>query len=150
SYLEKYPELGPGSELPAKLVYEEYRIRHLYGDKPNLEKYRNRFPVQFTELEQFLREAPVETLSFAVDQAPSANQDTRVVPVEATPVQSRPSQTAKPGTTTANVNNLMLQLGGAYVLNKRIGSGSYGEVWKAEARGGVEVAVKVITRPIEQ
>lgn len=31
-----------------------------------------------------------------------------------------------------------------YRLLKRIGKGSYGEVWKAEAPGGVEVAVKII------
>src|SRR5262249_11275298 len=32
---------------------------------------------------------------------------------------------------------------------KRLGSGSFGEVWRAEAPGGVEVAVKIIHRPCE-
>src|SRR5436309_5373142 len=27
-YLEKYPDLGPRQELPAALVYQEYRQRH--------------------------------------------------------------------------------------------------------------------------
>ncbi len=35
-----------------------------------------------------------------------------------------------------------------YKLIQRIGAGTFGEVWRAEAPGGVEVAVKVIFRPI--
>jgi hypothetical protein len=35
-----------------------------------------------------------------------------------------------------------------YKLVQRIGAGTFGEVWRAEAPGGVEVAVKVIFRPI--
>jgi hypothetical protein len=36
-----------------------------------------------------------------------------------------------------------------YRLLKRIGSGSYGEVWRAAAPGDVEVAVKIISRPLD-
>lgn len=36
----------------------------------------------------------------------------------------------------------------AYKLVQRIGAGTFGEVWRAEAPGGVEVAVKIIFRPI--
>src|SRR5207302_1801116 len=35
-----------------------------------------------------------------------------------------------------------------YRLLKRIGSGTFGEVWKAEAPGGAEVAVKIIARSL--
>jgi serine/threonine protein kinase/lipoprotein NlpI len=38
-------------------------------------------------------------------------------------------------------------VGGGYRLVSRIGSGGFGEVWRAEAPGGVEVAIKVIFRP---
>jgi len=37
---------------------------------------------------------------------------------------------------------------GGYRLIKRIGRGGYGEVWQAEAPGGVDVAIKVIFRPL--
>lgn len=37
---------------------------------------------------------------------------------------------------------------GGYRLVKRIGRGGYGEVWQAEAPGGVDVAIKVIFRPL--
>jgi serine/threonine protein kinase len=43
----------------------------------------------------------------------------------------------------------MLPIGGGYKLLKRIGSGTFGEVWSAEAPGGVPVAVKVLIRPVD-
>ena len=38
---------------------------------------------------------------------------------------------------------------GGYHLLKRLGSGALGEVWKAEAPGGVEVAIKRLSRTLE-
>jgi eukaryotic-like serine/threonine-protein kinase len=43
-----------------------------------------------------------------------------------------------------------MDIGGGYRLLQRIGSGGFGEVWRAEAPGGIRVAVKVILRPIDQ
>src|SRR5262249_11441052 len=40
-------------------------------------------------------------------------------------------------------------LPGGYRLQKRLGSGASGEVWRAEAPGGVEVAVKIIHRTVK-
>src|SRR5262249_60861866 len=41
------------------------------------------------------------------------------------------------------------QLGAGYKKIRRLGSGSFGEVWLGEAPGGVEVAIKVIFRSLE-
>src|SRR5436305_10727525 len=36
-YLEKFgADLGPTESLPAALIFEEYRVRQLFGDKPPL------------------------------------------------------------------------------------------------------------------
>jgi small GTP-binding protein len=39
-------------------------------------------------------------------------------------------------------------IGDGYKRVQRIGAGSFGEVWRAEAPGGVEVAIKIIHRPL--
>ena len=41
------------------------------------------------------------------------------------------------------------QFGAGYKKIRRLGSGSFGEVWLGEAPGGVEVAIKVIFRSLE-
>ena len=33
-YVETYQELGSFNDLPASLIFEEYRVRQLYGDRP--------------------------------------------------------------------------------------------------------------------
>src|SRR5215475_2688070 len=59
-YLEKFAtELGSAEALPAALVYEEYRVRQLFGDRPPLATYQKRFPKQFAELERLIRDNPL-------------------------------------------------------------------------------------------
>ena len=49
-YLGRFPELGSVRTLSVDLVYQEYRVRHQFGDKPALELYQARFPDQFLRL----------------------------------------------------------------------------------------------------
>ena len=40
-YLETFAaDLGPAQSLPPALIYEEYRVRHLFGDRPPLEQLK--------------------------------------------------------------------------------------------------------------
>lgn len=38
-YVDRYPDLGPIEDLPAWLVCHEYRVRHLWGDRPDQDEY---------------------------------------------------------------------------------------------------------------
>ena len=53
--------LRPHSDnaLPPRLLYEEYRVRQLYGDKPTVDRYEVRFPKQFAELQKLLAQQPI-------------------------------------------------------------------------------------------
>ena len=42
-YLQRFPQLGLIGDLPSRLIREEYRIRHRWGDAPDIDEYRRRF-----------------------------------------------------------------------------------------------------------
>jgi eukaryotic-like serine/threonine-protein kinase len=62
-YLRQFPELGPADELPAGMIFEEYRVRLRHGDRPPLSEYRVRFPGQFAELLRLAENDPVPTFA---------------------------------------------------------------------------------------
>jgi serine/threonine protein kinase len=122
SYFERFPELGNSTSLSPQLIFEEYRVRHLFGDKPVLASYQVRFANQFGRLQQMVRETMPES--------------------SARPV-------AESGYTRGSEGSSTLRVGEAYKRIKRIGQGSFAEVWYGEAPGGIPVAIKVILRPID-
>jgi serine/threonine protein kinase len=135
-YLKRYPELGSIRRLPLELIYGEYRNRHLYGDRPSATAYRQRFPDQYPQLRQLVE-----------DQGTLVRVDH--TPVEAGPSASSPSSKAStPASPVPTLPANVLNLEGHYKLIKLIGSGSYGEVWRAEAPGKVDVAIKIIRRTL--
>jgi len=149
-YLETYPELGPAENLSPLLIYEEYRLSQLHGVNTPLKVYQKRFPKQFAELEKLLQESNQQT---RVPEPPPSASPALVAPLSAS--SAPPSASSAPGSGLASPNPLGAQhdagmmVGGGYRLEKRIGSGAFGEVWRATAPGGVEVAVKIIFRPLD-
>ena len=163
TYLKRYPELGAADELPPALLYEEYRVRRLFGDHPTLELYRERFPRQFEQLRMLVNANPL----------PTANQTTPL-PGDAQPVQPRTVRAEDNGAENTpatpplgndeeeSVSRLLREaqrqgtneFGGLVDLTgyrklERLGRGEFGEVWNALAPGGVEVALKFILRTLD-
>jgi Protein kinase domain/Sulfatase-modifying factor enzyme 1 len=138
-YVDTYGELGPAKSLPASLVFEEYRVRQLFGDRPELQSYRSRFPSQYAELEKIVNEQPLPTIAPDVTNAGGleATGKTSAAPLPKAPPR-QPSLTG-----------VVLKQMGGHRLISRLGAGAFGEVWKAEAPGGILKAVKVIFRPID-
>jgi serine/threonine protein kinase/formylglycine-generating enzyme required for sulfatase activity len=126
-YLKKFPELGPAESLPPQLIFEEYRVRQRFGDRPLLNDYRGRFPAQYERVQQLV-----------VEQATDPPG----------PSSTPPQSPAALGPAVVAANSL-LQLGGDYKLIKRLGNGTFAEVWLAEAPGGVRVAIKRLFQPMD-
>jgi len=53
-YIRQHPELGSSGQLALELVLEEYRVRHLWGDRPSHEEYLRRFPDHASQLQDRL------------------------------------------------------------------------------------------------
>src|SRR5262249_28129222 len=124
-YIERFEELGTAANLSPKLIYEEYRVRQKFGDRPDLTSYKRRFPNQYDEVSRLA----------AADQLPTVN------PVHSTP-------TAFPSTSSLPMKSNVVQRSDSFQLLERLGTGSFGEVWKAMAPGGILVAVKKIYKPV--
>src|SRR5262249_19113785 len=135
-YLDRFPELGAATALPPELIYEEYCVRQRHGDKPDLVSYQARFPQQFAELQRLAREQPIQTVA-------------TIAPTPTVTSEPPPPPAASTVGAMGAAGTGILQIGSGFKLVKRIGSGSFGEVWRAEAPGGVEVAIKSISRPID-
>ncbi len=142
-YLERFPELGPAEALPVKLIYEEYQVRHRHGDRPRLASYQKRFPKQYEELCQLAGRQAVN-----VTPVPTATPSQLTGPGSGSPTPTGPIPSGA-AIATGSLPDGVLPVGGGYKMIERIGSGAFGEVWRAEAPGGFPAAVKVIFRPID-
>jgi len=136
SYVERIPELGDLTHLSPEMIYEEYRARLQHGQAPSLSSYRERFPKQYDELERLVHDQPTggkleETHVFNPVSVPKP----ALVPSFNSPL---------PGATPKSFEAV-----GGYKLLKRLGRGSFAEVWQGEGPGGFPVAIKRVLQPIE-
>jgi serine/threonine protein kinase/formylglycine-generating enzyme required for sulfatase activity len=154
NYLERFAELDRESENIPELLHKEFCARQAYGDKPALSSYYARFPQHFAALEQRVQDSNRTLAGTAVQEA--VKEATKPAPSEAAvpakePTKPAPSDAAVPVILPQEhwvaTSGGVLPVGG-YTLRKCIGRGQFGEVWQAVAPGGVEVAIKVIFRPL--
>jgi serine/threonine protein kinase/formylglycine-generating enzyme required for sulfatase activity len=131
-YLEKYTALGDARNLPARLIYEEYRVLRRYplGEPVDLEHYRQRFPDQFAELQRLVGQQPI-------------------VPESETCLSSSLPSRKSPEDLTVQISEILSSIGEGYRPIKFIGSGSFADVWEVEVPGGFKAAMKIIRRPLD-
>lgn len=66
-YLMRLPELGHNGRRLVRLLTEEYRVRHDYGDRPNVQEFCQRFPSLAATLKPVL-------LSLGITQISTGNE----------------------------------------------------------------------------
>jgi serine/threonine protein kinase len=160
-YLREFPEIGPAAALPVDLIVAEYHLRHVHGDAPALTTYQARFPAQFALLQERIGQQGLGTLQVPGDR-PTVPPDRLTTPVPSPPltpagrssvtrtdareaIPPLPSQPPSSGSARRAHDHA----GMGYTLVDRLGSGAFGEVWRALAPGEIPVAVKRLHRPVE-
>jgi hypothetical protein len=123
-YLKRYPRMRDDPVALPGLLFVEFGLRRRHGEQPALSTYRVRFPDQFAEFERLAKAGDSRT--------------------DVQPPETATDQIAKGPRSTGS----LLPVFGGYKLLDRIGKGSFGEVWRAEAPGGVDAAIKIIFRPL--
>ncbi|MCE9530429.1 MAG: protein kinase [Planctomycetes bacterium] len=136
-YIARFPEIGDASSLPVDLICEEFRIRHKRGQNPDLDSYQSRFPKQYAEVYKLLEREHPMTMD-TTGGGHSMRMDTIV---------SSPSDLIRQAAQHAPATP---QKADNYEKTEMLGHGNFGEVWRAKAPGGIEVAIKVVTQPIDR
>lgn len=118
---EAYAERFPElNGAPIEVIVEEYRIRHRFGDKPVVDEFASRFPDHFAEF---------------------AKQVDKIVLERSAPKFAKSASSPAP--------SLASLFPPGYKPGEFIGRGNFAEVWRAEAPGGIDIAIKIVTQPLD-
>ena len=128
-YVARFPELGPIDKVPAQIIVEECRCRAKAGERYEVSRYRDRFPVQFPLIEKELNDVKTSTVR-------GGGSGTVAGSVPAAQSGSVPSM-------GSNADQ--------YEMVSMLGRGVFGEVWLARKRtSGIEKAIKIVTQPADK
>lgn len=127
-YAGAIPLVGALGAVPADLVAEEYRIRHLWGDRPNHDRFISAYPAQLTLLPKCLARIDEELRADGVSVRPAASPQATATFDPRAPL---------PWTD--------------YLLQEHLGSGGFGKVYRAVQKSlGRDVAIKALHKDRQQ
>lgn len=138
--LARYPADLPRHAVPVSLLLDEYQLRTQAAERPPLDEYRQRFPDQYAAFADAVAGRP----GAAADTVPPDDLGrTPVAPTLPVPGEAYSPPPPPPPIAADDVIPADLQ----YRVVRALGSGTFGEVYEAEAPGGFRVAIKRIHRP---
>ncbi len=115
-YVQTHPELGTRETLSLELIGEEYRVRRLWGDRPDRETYLSDFPDRAAEIRTILKQIDRELL------AETTEEQIFIPGVESAPFADAFDGQIDPKAPLAYSD---------YKLQKLIGAGLMGRVYRA-------------------
>lgn len=132
-YLRRFAELKNSGCVPS-LLHDEYRVRHQFGDRPPLAEYQSRHQEYYSHFAELVN-------AFGSASAGEATPIGGAAPIGlAASIGLAAPRKGPPDDSIAT----MFAMGGQFKKIKRLGRGAFGEVWQAEAPGGVPIAIKRI------
>lgn len=161
-YLARFRGDLPADAVPVVLVVEEYLHRQRHGQRPTIEEYQARFPNLSDDIALHLRQTGTATpkqpppkgtigTETADPPPPAAGRTIRAgetVPSAVWKAAPADAPAAGPaGPDHGLLDSLPADL--QYKLVRRLGVGSFGEVYEAIAPGGFRVAIKKILRAVD-
>src|SRR5262245_52760751 len=87
-YLGRFPELGGTEGVSIALIGAEYRIRHLWGDRPGFEEYLSRFRGRAAEIRAILAKMEMAIVTALLSETPAPSPTTRPVGPRAAPIDT--------------------------------------------------------------
>jgi len=155
-YKTQFPRLFGMLPLSAELVFHEYRLRQTLPNPPRIEEYQRSYPQLASALAALVKRLENSSRPTRLSDAVAIQSaDTLTPPTTGTAAPLAGTASARNSRTAAHsgtnqTSSGLASLSQHYRMIKVLGKGAYGEVWLAEAPGGVEVAIKKIFRSVDQ
>ena len=136
-YLRIYPELGSARTLPTRLVANEFRIRHRWGDRPSIDEYFHRFDQDRDQLRGQLmavqKRVRTDSRSVLSIRCPHCHRSIEFAEGDLSDVDC-PSCGCQFNMLVADAavdTRLKSRRLAHFELREKVGVGSFGSVWKA-------------------
>ncbi len=132
-YVSAFPECGSVNDLPIEVLAFEFRVRNLWGNRPNVTEFVSQFPSRREELQKLCDEVvshlTARCTSDSTAEPQQADQETILEPIGPPPNQNGDGVQPSPEQSYQSLSEGM-QIS-HYSLQRQIGKGGFGVVFEA-------------------